>query len=180
MSAKKLVALAVLPFTLAACGADETAPEATDATTQETTEAAGETSDTPAQDDDVTTLEVSNEVANVTMTLETREDQVVMLRQTSVIQKELLTEDQLFTVESAIADTQASIQEIDGAEYSTEEVDGVLTETIVIPLETPEKVQQAISYGLIPVSGADPEKIIFISAEQTITALQSMGWTLVE
>lgn len=112
-----------------------------------------------------------------TMTFDAAGDKITNVTQETVISTEGFSEDQIEQLQAAIDDVAATYAEIEGVEYSTEDGDGEIRETIVIPVADEDVLKTVIDQGLLPVEG---ENVTQLSLEETRKGLEASGWTVEE
>nr|WP_308000280.1 DUF1307 domain-containing protein [uncultured Merdimonas sp.] len=109
----------------------------------------------------------------VTMRFDAAGDKITKITQESVVPIDGYTEEQIQAFRDAIEDATAAYEDIENVDYSWEETDTELTETIVIPTDK-ETLKAVIDAGLLPVSG---DNVTELSLEQTKEGLENSGWT---
>lgn len=100
-------------------------------------------------------------------------DEITKITQESSIPIEGYSQEQIQVFRDAIEDATAAYENIENVDYSWDETDSELKETIVIPTDE-ETLKAVIDAGLLPVSGDNVTKL---SLEQTKEGLQDAGWT---
>lgn len=110
---------------------------------------------------------------SITMRFDAAGDTITKVTQESSIPLAGYTEEQIQTLRDSIADAAATYEAIENVEYSSEETETELKETIVIPTDE-ETLKTVIDEGLLPVSG---DNVTELSLEQTVEGLKEAGWT---
>ena len=111
----------------------------------------------------------------ITMSLTQKENKVTRLTQKSVIDRGLYQE-QLQALREVVDQAAATYDDFESVEYTSEEEEGQMVETIVIPTDE-ETLKQVVEAGLLPV---DDENVTELSLEQTKKNLEDTGWTFEE
>lgn len=117
---------------------------------------------------------IEQDGVSVTMTFDAKGDTITRVTQESVMSLEGFSEEQIQLVRDAVTDAEKEYAEIEGLEYSTEETEGQLVETIVIPTDE-ETLKAVVAAGILPVEGDD---VTELSLEQTKESLGNSGWTI--
>lgn len=117
---------------------------------------------------------IEQDGVTVTMTFDAKGDTITRVTQESVMSLEGFSEEQIQLVRDAVTDAEKEYAEIEGLEYSTEETEGQLVETIVIPTDE-ETLKAVVAAGILPVEGDD---VTELSLEQTKESLGNSGWTI--
>ena len=112
----------------------------------------------------------------ITMSFDAKGDKVTRLTQKSVIPTEGYTEEQLQALREVVDQAAATYDDFESVEYTSEEEEGQMVETIVIPTGE-ETLKQVVEAGLLPV---DDENVTELSLEQTKKNLEDTGWTFEE
>ena len=112
----------------------------------------------------------------ITMSFDAKGDKVTRLTQKSVIPTEGYTEEQLQALREVVDQAAATYDDFESVEYTSEEEEGQMVETIVIPPDE-ETLKQVVEAGLLPV---DDENVTELSLEQTKKNLEDTGWTFEE
>ncbi len=112
----------------------------------------------------------------ITMSFDAKGDKVTRLTQKSVIPTEGYTEEQLQALREVVDQAAATYDDFESVEYTSEEEEGQMVETIVIPRDE-ETLKQVVEAGLLPV---DDENVTELSLEQTKKNLEDTGWTFEE
>ena len=112
----------------------------------------------------------------ITMSFDAKGDKVTRLTQKSVIPTEGYTEEQLQALREVVDQAAATYDDFESVEYTSEEEEGLMVETIVIPTDE-ETLKQVVEAGLLPV---DDENVTELSLEQTKKNLEDTGWTFEE
>ena len=112
----------------------------------------------------------------ITMSFDAKGDKVTRLTQKSVIPTEGYTEEQLQALREVVDQAAATYDDFESVEYTSEEEEGQMVETIVIPTDE-ETLKQVVEAGLLPV---DDENVTELSLEQTKKNLEDTGWTFEE
>lgn len=110
---------------------------------------------------------------SITMRFDAAGDRITKITQESVIPVEGYTEEQKQAVRDVVEKAAATYADIENVEYSSEETDSEIKETIVIPTDE-ETLTTVIDAGLLPVTDSD---VTALSLEQTKEGLQDAGWT---
>ena len=90
-----------------------------------------------------------------------------------MIPTEGYTEEQLQALREVVDQAAATYDDFESVEYTSEEEEGQMVETIVIPTDE-ETLKQVVEAGLLPV---DDENVTELSLEQTKKNLEDTGWT---
>ena len=112
----------------------------------------------------------------ITMSFDAKGDKVTRLTQKYVIPTEGYTEEQLQALREVVDQAAATYDDFESVEYTSEEEEGQMVETIVIPTDE-ETLKQVVEAGLLPV---DDENVTELSLEQTKKNLEDTGWTFEE
>ena len=112
----------------------------------------------------------------ITMSFDAKGDKVTRLTQKSVIPTEGYTEEHLQALREVVDQAAATYDDFESVEYTSEEEEGQMVETIVIPTDE-ETLKQVVEAGLLPV---DDENVTELSLEQTKKNLEDTGWTFEE
>ena len=112
----------------------------------------------------------------ITMSFDAKGDKVTRLTQKSVIPTEGYTEEQLQALREVVDQAAATYDDFESVEYTSEEEEGQMVETIVIPTDE-ETLKPVVEAGLLPV---DDENVTELSLEQTKKNLEDTGWTFEE
>ena len=112
----------------------------------------------------------------ITMSFDAKGDKVTRLTQKSVIPTEGYTEEPLQALREVVDQAAATYDDFESVEYTSEEEEGQMVETIVIPTDE-ETLKQVVEAGLLPV---DDENVTELSLEQTKKNLEDTGWTFEE
>ncbi len=157
---------------ITACGSDK-------ASQDDATKTAKTTKSTEAKDEvtkNAMTATIEQNGAKVTMVADAKGDTIVQLTQTGTIDTSSYSDEDKANVQESIEKAKETYSALDGVEYSTEDKDGVITETIKMDL-TGDKLQAIIDSGALPVEG-DTDKITELSVSQTKKSLEDAGWTI--
>lgn len=110
----------------------------------------------------------------MTMSFDAKGDVVTKITQESVIDLSGYTDEMIDEINATVETAKETYAALDGVEYSCEEEDGKLVETIVIPTDK-ETLQNVVDQGLLPV---DDENVTQLSLKATTENLEDSGWTV--
>lgn len=110
----------------------------------------------------------------MTMSFDAKGDVVTKITQESVIDLSGYTDEMIDEINATVETAKETYAALDGVEYSCEEEDGKLVETIVIPTDK-ETLQNVVDQGLLPV---DTENVTQLSLKATTENLEDSGWTV--
>ena len=108
------------------------------------------------------------------MIFDAKGDAVTKITQETTMDLAGFTEEQIAEINSAVEMAEESFGEIDGVEYSAEEKDGKLVETIVMSADK-DTLSVMIDQGILPV---DNEELTQLSLDATVENLENSGWTV--
>lgn len=120
----------------------------------------------------VATLEQNGVV--MTMRMDAKGDAITRITQESVIDLTGYTEEQIEAINATVESAEDLFTGVENVEYTCEEKDGALVETIVIPTDE-ETLAAVIEQGILPVDNEDSK---VLSLEATLDNLESSGWTV--
>lgn len=108
------------------------------------------------------------------MIFDAKGDAVTKITQETTMDLAGFTEEQIAEINSAVEMAEENFGEIDGVEYSAEEKDGKLVETIVMSADK-DTLSVMIDQGILPV---DNEELTQLSLDATVENLENSGWTV--
>ena len=120
------------------------------------------------------TATIEQDGMTMKMVFDAKGDVVTKITQETTMDLTGFTEDQIAEVNSAVEAAKENFGGIDGGEYTAEEKDGQLIETIVMPTDE-DTLRVMIDQGILPV---DNEELTQLSLDATVENLESSGWTV--
>ena len=120
------------------------------------------------------TATIEQDGMTMKMVFDAKGDVVTKITQETTMDLTGFTEDQIAEVNSAVEAAKENFGGIDGVEYTAEEKDGQLIETIVMPTDE-DTLRVMIDQGILPV---DNEELTQLSLDATVENLESSGWTV--
>ena len=118
------------------------------------------------------------EMVTITQRYDAQGDKAVKMTQKAVIKTAGFDEVTLESIHSEGENTKSKLAGVEGASYQFDETDGEITETIVLALNDPEAVKQIVKSGVLPVGGANADKVNQISIKATKDNLEQQGFTI--
>lgn len=125
------------------------------------------------EDASVCTIEQNG--VKITMAFDAKGDTITKIKQDSTISIEGYSEADVETLQATIDQAAAAYKDIDGVEYSIDQKDTQIVETITMNVGDKDTLKSVVSGGLLPV---DDENVTKLSLKATVEALESSGWTV--
>lgn len=125
--------------------------------------------------EDASVCSIEQNGVKITMAFDVKGDKIVKIKQSSTINIEGYSEEDVELLQATIDEAASAYKDIEGVEYSIDQKDAQIIENININVGNKDTLKEVVGAGLLPV---DDKNVTKLSLKATTEALESSGWTV--